>query len=530
MTRPFRLLQRLRILTQVAFVGLFLYLLLDTRFVADRPAGQVERFFHFDPLLGLSTLLASRAAVAAFSLAFITVAVTVVLGRHVCGWVCPLGAVLQFFSFVFKKGRWHRPRIEGSRHLGWKYLILVFILVGSAFTISLAGFLDPLSLLYRSFAAAVLPALAVSTRATATLLHQFGASSAGDGLAGLVQNLTVNATFHQGLAIGLIFAGVVMLNLVRERFWCRYLCPAGAMLGVLGRWSLLKLKVDSRTCDHCNLCVLHCETQASPCPSGDWRPAECVYCYTCASVCPRSAISFPMALAPAASRPVDRLRRRLVLAPVLGVAAVPLFRISDSARRPSEKLIRPPGSLPEPEFLALCVKCGECLKACPTNGLQPALGEAGIEGLWTPVLVPHIGYCEYYCALCTEVCPTAAIRELTVDEKIRTRIGTAWIKTHRCLPYASGETCTVCEESCPTSPKAIVLHRTEVLMADGSLAVPRAPVVDLELCIGCGVCETKCPVVDEPAIYCTSAGETRASRNPPSFDAPADPGERSAQP
>jgi formate hydrogenlyase subunit 6/NADH:ubiquinone oxidoreductase subunit I len=153
------------------------------------------------------------------------------------------------------------------------------------------------------------------------------------------------------------------------------------------------------------------------------------------------------------------------------------------------------------------------MKVCPTNGLQPALGEAGAEGLWTPVLVPRIGYCEYYCSHCTQVCPTGAIKELAIQEKTRISIGSAWIKTHRCLPYVLGETCTVCEENCPTSPKAIKLRRIEVVMPDGTVAEPRAPVVDLEACIGCGICETRCPVVDEPAIYCTSVGESRSQKN-----------------
>jgi MauM/NapG family ferredoxin protein len=518
--RRFRLLQLIRILTQVAFFSLFVYLLLETRFSGKDSIGVVERFFHFDPLLGLTTFLASRTFVSAFLLALVTVGVTVTLGRHVCGWLCPLGALLQFFSFTFKKARWLRPRLEGSRRLSWKYVILLFVLVGSAFTVNLAGLLDPLSFVYRSFATAVLPALAVTAGATAGLLRESGALPLGDGLARFMQDLTLNATFHQGLAIGLMFAGVMMLNLLRERFWCRYVCPAGAMLGALARWNLVKLKVDTRTCDNCNLCALHCETQASPSANGDWRPAECVYCYTCASICPKAAVSFPIALAPVKSKPIDLLRRRLVLAPALGLIAVPLLRISASAKRASEKLIRPPGSLSEPQFLAKCVKCGECMKACPTGGLQPALAEAGVEGLWTPVLVPRIGYCEYYCSICTQVCPTGAIRELAIKEKIRTRIGAAWVRTHRCLAYVRGETCTVCEESCPTSPKAITLHAIEVLMPDDTVAEPKVPLVDPDVCIGCGVCETKCPVVDEPAIYCTSAGESRADTSGLRFEAP----------
>jgi len=141
------------------------------------------------------------------------------------------------------------------------------------------------------------------------------------------------------------------------------------------------------------------------------------------------------------------------------------------------------------------------------------LAEAGPEGLWTPKLVPRLGYCEYYCSLCSQVCPSSAIQELRIEDKVKCKIGTAWINKNRCLPYALGKPCIVCEEHCPTSPKAIKLMETQVRLPDGTVSAQKAPVVDYDLCIGCGICENKCPVVDEPAIYCTSVGEQRSETN-----------------
>jgi Pyruvate/2-oxoacid:ferredoxin oxidoreductase delta subunit len=108
------------------------------------------------------------------------------------------------------------------------------------------------------------------------------------------------------------------------------------------------------------------------------------------------------------------------------------------------------------------------------------------------------------------VCPTGAIKELKIKEKTQVRIGSAWINKNRCIPYAYGRPCTVCEEKCPTTPKAITMIETGMIMPDGTVAYQAAPVVDFDLCIGCGICETKCPVSDEPAIYCTSLGESRS--------------------
>jgi MauM/NapG family ferredoxin protein len=499
----------LRAGSQALFFLLFAYLLLATRRGEGDAIGAVERFFHFDPLLALTTSVASRAFFAAFAFSAITVVVSALFGRHVCGWVCPLGSVHHAFSALFAKGQRTRPSREGGPRLAWKYAILVFVLVGSVFTLDLAGYLDPLSFLYRSFTTAVLPAATLAAGAGAAALTDGGLTSLGASSARLVKDLAVNTTFRQGLLIGAMFLAAVALNAVRKRFWCRYLCPAGALLGVIGRWNLVKLRIDADKCNGCNLCTRSCQSQASPYPNERWKAAECFYCYTCATVCPNEAIGPTITMAPARGPAIDLSRRGLVLTSVLGLASVPLFAISASERN-SEKLIRPPGALPEPEFLATCVKCGECLKVCPTNGLQHAFDEGGFLAIWTPILVPRIGYCEYQCSLCSQVCPTGAIEQLTIKQKTETKIGSAWIRRHRCIPYATGEPCKVCQERCPTSPKAIQMIETEVIAPDGEFVLQNVPVVDNDICNGCGVCETKCPVVDEPGIYCTSAGESRS--------------------
>jgi MauM/NapG family ferredoxin protein len=511
-----RLIQGIRIASQAIFFCLFLYLLLGTHFSGRDYIGPVERFFHFDPLLALATLIASRALFKVFLWALVPVVLTILFGRYVCGWVCPFGALLQLFSYLFKQMKWHVPKVEGNRLLYLKYCILLVVLVACVFTLDLVGYLDPLSFLYRSFIVVVLPAFSISGDATAAVLQNAGFTAPGSTFSEYLQNLTINKIFHQGLLIGLTFLAVILLNLYRERFWCRSLCPAGALLALLARWNLVKVRVNEEKCTRCNICTLHCQTQATPFPSKDWQPSECVYCYSCASQCPTKAITFPVLRSPANTKSIDIPRRKWIFSAVLGLSIFPLFRLSASAKRPSAKLIRPPGALPEPQFLAACVKCGECMKVCPTNALQPASNQGGPEGLWTPVLVPKIGYCEYYCSLCTQVCPTGAIKELKIREKTKVKIGSAWINKNRCIPYALGRPCTVCEEKCPTSPKAIKMIDTEMPMPDGIVEYQGVPVVDLDLCIGCGICETQCPVSDDPAIYCTSLGESR-SRNANSF-------------
>jgi MauM/NapG family ferredoxin protein len=210
------------------------------------------------------------------------------------------------------------------------------------------------------------------------------------------------------------------------------------------------------------------------------------------------------------------LGRRAVLTSMLsGITAVPLIRSTPLSLSgfSESRLIRPPGSLEEKEFLKRCVKCGECMKVCITNGLQPTLFEAGIEGIWSPMLIPRIGYCEYRCTLCGQVCPTGAIKRLPLEEKTKVKIGLAMIDKGRCLPYAHATPCIVCEEVCPTPKKAIWFEQATVKNRLGKEIIIKQPRVDLELCIGCGICETKCPVLGQPAVYIISVGESRSKEN-----------------
>jgi len=513
-SKKYRWFQRLRILSQIIFFGLFFILFLKTHYAGeDYLKTTVEGYFHFDPLLALTTIIASRIVFAALWLSGITLLATLLFGRFICGWVCPLGALHQFFSFLFKKTGWLKPKKDDRLTLAPKYLILIILLVAAVFTVNLASYLDPLSFLYRSFAIYVSPLLNQIFFQSSSLAYSVGLKSIGQSLGQTLENLALNSVFQNALLIGLLFGGALLLNTWKERFWCRYLCPAGALLGFFSRFNLFKLKIDPNKCLNCNLCSIQCETNAKPYPADNWRSSECVYCETCAAICPTAAISFPWRWQAEKIKGIDLSRRKVLLASLTTLFVVPIFKITSHRQRSYPALIRPPGALPEEEFLAKCVKCGECLKVCPTNGLQPALTEAGPEGLWTPLLIPRIGYCEYYCSLCTQVCPTGAIRELTIEQKTQVKIGTAWIDKNRCLPYTLGKSCIVCEEHCPVSPKAIQLVRIETKTPEGKIETPLAPFIKVDVCLGCGICENKCPVVDEPAIRVSSIGEHRSERN-----------------
>lgn len=503
-----------RRVVQGLFLLVFLFLFLQTEQKgADELGYPVKLFLDFDPLLFITALLSSHALVGAFWLSLVTLLATALLGRVFCGWVCPLGTLNNLVGALRK---WPvRPRIRGWFHI--KYLLLAGLLAAALFGFQWVGVLDPLSLTVRSLALGVYPAINAGLNGVLDALYAPGAGwarTAGEGLSWLFGKTILafqQPRFLQGAFVGGLFAAVLALNLLERRFWCRYLCPLGALLGLAERWTLLKRNV-SEGCTSCGLCDHGCQGGASTEDGQGWRPSECVACFNCGDACPTSSASFGLSAKPAA-KGVDLSRRRILLAAAAGAAAVPLLRVAPSARegRSHPSLLRPPGSLGEEDFLERCVKCGECMKVCTTNGLQPALLEAGIEGLWTPVLVPRIGYCEYNCTLCGQVCPTGAIARLPRDEKVQVKIGLAVVDRSRCLPFAHGTPCIVCEEVCPTPTKAIWFEEVTQRSRAGLEIALKQPHVDLDLCIGCGICETKCPVLDRPAIYVTPIGE---SRNP----------------
>jgi len=155
------------------------------------------------------------------------------------------------------------------------------------------------------------------------------------------------------------------------------------------------------------------------------------------------------------------------------------------------------------------------MKACPTNVINPTLAEAGMAGFWTPHLIMTQGYCEYTCTLCGSLCPTGAITEVSAREKLERpiRIGSVYIDRGRCLPWSGNGPCIVCQELCPTSPKAIYLRKEVVPSPTRAPVQVDVPYVDLKRCVGCGICENKCPVRGQPAIRVIAAGESRSIRN-----------------
>jgi polyferredoxin len=524
-------LPRLRRLSQTLFLGLFLVLLCKTEFSGTFAPDRLEfrlpypvrLFLEIDPLVAVANALATHALYRGLLWSLAILIPTLFLGRFFCGWICPFGTMNHLVANLRSESKLGRQRIASNRYKSWqtfKYYLLFALLSAAVCGSALVGIFDPIALAVRSLALSILPAWNYALNAAIERSH--GHATLLGALLSFKQ-----AHFRQAFPLGAIFIVILALNLRITRLWCRALCPLGALLGLASRWSILGLEKHPAHCEDCNRCLLHCQGGDDPIPGAPWRKAECHLCMNCVADCPDSGIRFrffPAAPIPHAIEGADLKRRRVLTGLAAGAVAVPLLRANTGlAAEPHERLIRPPAAWDEDQFLARCIRCGECMKACPNNALHPALTEAGWEGIWTPVLAPRVGYCEPSCTLCGQVCPTGAIRSFTFKEKgwasgtgidaAPIRLGTAFYDRGRCLPWAMATDCIVCEEWCPVSPKAVYLQSADAMDAAGNKRQVRQPYIDPERCVGCGACEYARPVRDRPAVYVTSAGESRSKTN-----------------
>jgi polyferredoxin/formate hydrogenlyase subunit 6/NADH:ubiquinone oxidoreductase subunit I len=491
----------------------------------------VNWFLQLNPLSGLGVLLTTHTVYSGLLWGVATLALTFVLGRFFCGWVCPFGAVQQFAGFLGKRGLKTARRVARNRpHPGQriKYWLLLFLLAGAA-----AGMLQYLfraasrgspwfwsSLVLTAIVLALLSAfklirlrrdavlVAAAALAAGMLLELFFPRS--DWLAASLQTglldpialmqRSVNLALlpladdplqitsamprvYPGAAlIGLLFVLFIVLSLRMPRFYCRFICPLGALFGLLSRWSVWRIGRQADGCTDCRRCEKDCEGACAP--TETFLTSECVLCLNCLDGCRHGVMGYSLQPSSAGEQPVpDLTRRQVVTSIAVGLAFAPMARLDGMAHANwNPAVIRPPGALAEPAFLSRCIKCGQCMRICPTNVVHPAGLQSGLEGVWAPMLNFRTGTsgCQFNCVACSQVCPTAALRPITVDERLGLgvfeekgplRIGMAFVDHGRCLPWAMDTPCIVCQENCPVSPKAIFTRDVMQPVRDGRLTV-----------------------------------------------------------
>ncbi|MGR3317555.1 MAG: DUF6599 family protein [Candidatus Anammoxibacter sp.] len=489
-------------------------------------------------------MIAARQIIINFWPALIVLISTIILGRYFCSWVCPFGTTIDItdkfflqkrnkknenlatFSNVSKSpGNSLSPsRIIPTRadkslsfHLydkrRLKYYILIFLLVSFIFGIQMVGWLDPLSLATNTYTILVHPYIVTVIDVFFHLFYDVPfVEIVMKPLHALFK--TILFAFHppffrSHIIFLLIFICIISFGLIYRRYWCRNLCPLGALLALVSDWALFK-RVVSDNCTSCRRCEIECGMGAIKEDGKGTMEGECTLCLKCQGVCHSNAIKFTRKQDVKQSLAIDLSKRKVLTAGFFSLASVPILRLSffGATDKKNPLLIRPPGASAENKFIAKCLRCGECMRVCKTNGLHPVVFESALSDVWTPTLVPRLGYCEYECTLCGKVCPSGAIKRLEKEEKQMVVIGKAVIDHNRCIPWVGFSSlpalktewkdvnCGVCEEVCPIPIKAI---RFDPYIVDGDKEIRRV-YVDEDVCTGCGFCEKVCPVTGSAAI------------------------------
>ncbi|MCE5341412.1 MAG: 4Fe-4S binding protein [Planctomycetaceae bacterium] len=442
-----------RKISQAFFFALFIWLCIVTavgvKFWQLR-GWPVNIFLHLDPLVAIGTVISTHKLLAPLLWSLATIILTILIGRFFCGWVCPFGTLHQFISLLSHRKKTAELLSVHKYHKAQNikyYVLIVFLLMAAlpGMRNLQSGLLDPIPMFTRTVNILLLPVIDNWTNV-----------------------ISAGQRFYKAvIPVLAVFLAFTILNFYIPRFFCLFICPLGALFGILNQFVIFRINRNSK-CTNCKLCNAHCQGNCQP--SETVKLSECLLCMNCIDDCKFDAVDFSTASNPNVQTPPDITRRGLMAAAFTGLMAMPTFKLLKTSRD-SVGIIRPPGALPENEFIKRCIKCGQCMRLCPTNVIQPLGIEAGVLNLWTSTMNYRIGTsgCQYDCVACGYVCPTGAIRPLTLAEKLGKgkfsadgpiKLGTASFDRTKCLPWAFSTPCLVCQENCPVSPKAIYTHES----------------------------------------------------------------------
>lgn len=428
-------------------------------------------FSRLDPLVGLAAVLSSRAWIAFWAAALVTVVATVLLGRVWCGWICPVGTLLDVLP-----ARRVKPKERLSRQWRFGKYVTLAVVVGAA----VFGSLGPM----------ILDPVTILTRPLQELARPFvGADAVGQSVGTDLARGAITAVAFLSLVPLVI---VLALNALERRTWCRDACPLGGLLALVSRVPGVRRVVDADACTSCGRCANACPTDAIDRLAGHRSSAaECTDCMACIDACPTHANRF----APTASTPQMpdyRQDRRDALIAV-GATTLSLGAVMLPATQSHAEILRPP-STDERRLADLCIRCGACYGACPTGVLRPSVSFVSEGGPWTPMLDERPAHCTLNCNRCAKPCPTDAIHTPTADEAVVLGLGVvATVNRTQCRAWARNHDCMLCQQACPIS--GALVRQTRPFDPD----LPNAtsvgvPVVVASLCVGCNQCQTTCPM------------------------------------
>ncbi|MCL2101322.1 MAG: 4Fe-4S binding protein [Fibromonadales bacterium] len=408
-------------------------------------------------------------------------------GRIYCSVICPLGIFQDIASRCSKKKFAYR---KNNLALRWIILAVFFILFNLGFAI-IAGVLDPYSMYGRIAVHVFKPVYMFANNILAAIFNNFG------NYAFYKTEIGILSVFSFIIAL-LSFAIVGALAWKNGRLYCNAICPVGTVFGFLNKFSLFKIRINNAQCVSCGICSAKCKASCIDAKSKAIDYSRCVNCFNCISSCNKKGISFAMKNKD--NQPaVDKSKRRFML---MGLAAAAAPAVLASTQRSLSETkttnapqrgtaISPPGSVSAEHLKKRCTSCHLCVSKCPSKVLKPAFMEYGIGGVMMPMMHFEKGFCNYDCVACSGVCPNHALLPLTKEQKHRLQVGKVIFIPEICVVHTNGTSCGACSEHCPTQAVKMVPYKNGLTI----------PVIDVDICVGCGGCEFICPVRPHRAIY-----------------------------
>lgn len=503
-------LRTLRVVVSLLFFAATSFLFIDPR--NSIPQGLAGAYSSFQLLPGLLRLFLG---VGLSSLGLILVlGSALAFGRVYCSSLCPLGTLQDIVIRLRRKRQPRGRRFAYEKppfafHYALLALIVALFALGS---LTLLNLLEPFSSYGRMLTSFAGPAVASLNNLAASLLGGFQIYSV---YVVPLKRPSISAI----AAAGAFLALISYLSSRHGRIFCNALCPAGALLGLLSRFSIYKLAIDGGSCNACGACETVCKANCIDSESKRIDFSACIGCFNCVQSCSRKGIGYVRAgrntkpekpATPAAHRRGRRKFFRTMAMPSLGILLPALAPVKAAASlggdpRSRRLPIPPAGAVSVARFTTLCTACHLCVSGCPAHVLYPSFIEYGAAGLFQPKLDFESGYCTYDCTRCSEMCPTGAIMPLSVDQKKTVQVGKATFVKEDCVVVSLKKDCAACSEHCPTKAVHMVPY-------EGALSIPA---LDNEICVGCGACEHACPTTPQRAIYITPNPVHLVAKKPP---------------
>ena len=487
----FSILKKARVFISLIFFFLITFLFID--FTNSFSAKLIQGILYLQLIPSLVNFI-KFTGLAAGGFVLIIV-LTLIFGRVYCSTICPLGIlqdIIIWFNGKIRRKKTFRKQ-KAFNVLRYTILIIsVFILLIGLFTPLL--FLDP----YSNYGRIVVNLF----RPIYLLLNNIGAHILESIDIYTLYRVEPGVTHWFSIAFSMaVFMLILWLSIKYARLFCNTICPVGAFLGFLSKYSLFQISLDQSLCTSCGNCSNACKAGCIDIDKKIVDFSRCVACYNCLTSCPSNGVkyNFTKKTKVLKLRPFDPSRRNFLVGTVITVtslAPLALFAYPQKQRgggrgrggrtpRPVVKKhpVSPPGSISHEHFNDACTACHLCVSACPTHVIKPSLFEYGLAGIMQPRLDYHAGFCNFDCVVCSEICPTGALQPLGLEEKHVLQLGKVKFIKQNCIVVTEGTDCGACSEHCPTKAVDMRPFRGKLLL----------PVVNPDICVGCGACEYACP-------------------------------------